>query len=253
VLFDDFVYATPSDRAFTTLWSVRTGTGAPGQTGANWSPSLVSFSGTGAATAMTMVASTDGTARGTRHSEVDSASTKYFLGTYAARVRFTDLPTGPAGAHVNETFFTISPDDGPNYSEQDFEYLPAGGWGDNRTKMTFTSWHSPSDSKEAVNARSYEGWHILVVQTTASSTTYYIDGVQMFATSGGYVVREPQNVCFNVWFIDGELGGAGATRSYRQDVDWVYFQSGQTLSPAAVTAQVDAQRAAGVTAFDSVA
>jgi hypothetical protein len=253
VMFDDFAYQSVSDAAFTKEWSVRGGQGAPGQAGATWSPATVSFTGSGSAATMTQVASTDGTATGTTHSEIDSRLAKYALGTYASRIRFTDTPTGPTGAHVNETFFAISPNDTDvNYSEMDFEYLPAGGWGDNRKQLDFTSWNSPTDSMETASAQSYDGWHTLVVQATASSITYFVDGVQTFSTDGKYVVRESMDICFNAWFIDGELGGTGATRSYQQEVDWVYFQSGQTLAPAAVQAQVDSERAAGVTATDTV-
>jgi hypothetical protein len=261
VLFDDFSYSSTSDGPFGRMWSVRTERGAPGQQGARWSPSAVGFASSGDVTTMRMTASTDGASSGTVHSEVDSTSQKFFAGTYATRMRFTDAATGPAGAHVYETFFTISPlryDNDPLYSEMDFEYLPAGGWGDNRRQMDLTTYYTyddstgAMDSKTAVKTQSYDGWHTLVMQVGGGIVTYYIDGAQVHRTTGKYYPRQKMNLCFNIWFIDGELGPKGAVRTYEQQVDWVYYAEDRILTPAAVDAQIDAQRRAGTRSLDSV-
>jgi hypothetical protein len=79
-----------------------------------------------------LVASTDGTAAGTSHAQVDQRQ-KFFEGTYGARVKFADAPdTGADGDHVVQSFFTITPLNAPldpNYSGIDNEYLPNGGEG----------------------------------------------------------------------------------------------------------------------------
>ncbi|WP_238012858.1 glycosyl hydrolase [Dactylosporangium sp. AC04546] len=261
VLFDDFSYTGPSDSRFTRVWSVRTGKGGPGVQGASWSLSAISFNGGGASRTMLMTASTDGTAAKTEHAEIDSTRQRFFDGTYATRIRFTDAPAGPNGAHVYQTFFTITPlarDNDPSYSEMDFEYLPAGGWGDNRRQLDLTTWYTFSessgkgDSRSAVKAQSYDGWHTLVMQVGAGTVTYLVDGVAVFATDGKYYPRQPMFLCFNIWYIDGEIGPAGAVRSYRQEVDWVYYVGGHVVAPAAVQAQVDAYRAAGRTLVDTL-
>jgi hypothetical protein len=254
VFFDDFAYGSTGDAAFQRAWSVRTDPGAPGQSGANWSANTVGFSGSGSATVMTMTASTDGSPGGTTHSEVDSTRARFFEGTFATRIRFADQPSGPAGAHVNETYFLItdSGDDSPTYSEMDFEYLPTGGWGDNRTQLDFTSWHTSTDSREGDRSGSLDGWHTLVLTVGGGTATYYVDGNPAFSTSGAYYPRAPMLIAFNEWFIDGELGPSGATRSYTQQVDWTYFANGRVLTPAQVQAQVAAERAAGRTYVDSL-
>src|SRR4030095_15919354 len=71
---------------------------------------------------------------------------KYREGTYAARVRFSDSPAaGPDGDQVVETFYMIAqlkaPLD-PDYSEQDFEYLPNGGWGGADLTLHTTTWEA---------------------------------------------------------------------------------------------------------------
>jgi hypothetical protein len=252
VFFDDFAYHAVTDAAFRQAWSVRTERGAPGEDGAAWSAGTVGFSGTGGAAVMTLAASTDGTAHGTTQSEVDSQRAGFFEGTYATRIRFTDSSTGTNGAHVNETYFVISNtgDRSPNYSEMDFEYLPIGGWGDNRTQLDFTSWHSASDSREGALNASLAGWHTLVMTVGQGSVTYYVDGVRQFATSGAYYPRSPMVMAFNEWFVDGGLGAVGGTRSYTQQVDWTYYVAGKVLTPTQAQAQVDAQRAAGHTFVD---
>jgi hypothetical protein len=60
-------------------------------------------------------------------------------------------------------------------------------------------------------------------------------------------------IYFNQWFIEGELGGAGAVRAYEQQVDWVYYTANTQLAPADVVAQIDAHRAAGIAFADTVA
>ncbi|MDQ5836731.1 MAG: glycoside hydrolase family 16 protein, partial [Acidobacteriota bacterium] len=129
VLFDDFNY---SDRRALSRhgWIVRNVAGWPGVPGAKWWPEGVTFLKDEAAPRnriLRMTSSTDGTGEHTRQTQI-CHQRKYFEGTYAARVRFTDAPlAGPGGDQLVESFYTISPLKAPmdaDYSELDFEYLP---------------------------------------------------------------------------------------------------------------------------------
>jgi hypothetical protein len=105
---------------------------------------------------------------GTQQSEVLNQR-KFLEGTYAARVKFSDAPvSGPDGDAIVETFFTITPinrDLDPDYSEQDFEYLPNGGWSEPSSIMYAASWETyQNEPWQAVNVhgeirQSYDGWH----------------------------------------------------------------------------------------------
>jgi hypothetical protein len=264
VLFDDFAYTGSNDpRLAAHGWSVRTGSGGPGVSGATWSAGAVTFPGSGATTVMQLASSTDGTAGGTVQAEVDTTAKKFFSGTYAARVYFNDAPAaGPDGDCVNETFYTISPlayDNDPTYSELDYEYLPNGGWGDTGPKIYTTSWYTYQNNPTWVGDRvsgnvseSLQGWHNLVMTVNAGTVTYYIDGTQVFSSTGKYYPRQTMTIDFNNWFIDGELLSSSTPRTYDEQVDWVYYDAGQVLSTNDVLSQVSAYRSAGSTFTDTV-
>src|SRR5436190_9468570 len=128
ILFDDFNYRGPDDRALhRRQWDVRTTRGGPGLPDASWSKSGVSFvddpdrSGN---RLLQLTAATDGTPAHTQQAEI-CHQRKFYEGTYASRVRFTDTPlSGPTGDHIVQTFFTITPlrfDLDWEYGELDFE------------------------------------------------------------------------------------------------------------------------------------
>lgn len=82
---------------------------------------------------MLLRATTDGTATGTVQAQVSTAQRKFYSGTYAARVFFTDRSTtGDSGGrpvdHPVQTFYAITPEN-QLCNELDHEYLPNGGWG----------------------------------------------------------------------------------------------------------------------------
>jgi hypothetical protein len=256
-LFDDFSYTSSSDpRLAQRGWTVRSASGGPGVPGATWSPSAISFPDG----LLTMDSRTDGTPGGTVHTELSTAGRKFLEGTYAARVRFTDAPTGgPDGEHVVQTFFTITPlrfDMDPDYGELDFEYLPNGGWGEPSNILYATSWETyRGEPWEAVNVHteeraSFAGWHDLVIQVSGGRIKYYVDG-RLFADHGGiYYPETPMWIMFNNWFID--LQSVTGTRTYRQQVDWVYHAAGEVVSPAGVLGRVGALRSEGVSFRDTV-
>lgn len=265
-LFDDFSYASSSDPAVQQHgWTVKSGQGGPGVAGATWSPGDLTFVPDGSAGSnkvMDLKLTTDGTAAGTRETEIQTAAQKFKNGTYAARVRFDDTPTGgPDGDHVNQTFFNFTPlayPMDPNYSEQDFEYLPNGGWGETQNIMYETSWETYNpDPWNAVNTHgqqygSYDGWHDLQITIDGTDITYSIDGQVVAQHGEPYLPEGGQFIDFNHWLID-LAGQTGSTpRSYDEQVDYVYFVKDQVLTPAQVQSAVAGLRDAGTNFEDTV-
>ncbi|GAA0399045.1 hydrolase [Acrocarpospora corrugata] len=263
VVFDDFSYVDANDTSIASHnWTIRTNQGGPGIPGATWPKGNISFpvvSGTNKALQLKSV--TDGTSAGTQQSEV-LHQRKFLEGTYAARVKFSDAPTsGPDGDHIVQTFFTITPlnqDLDPNYSEQDFEYLPNGGWGEPANIMYATSWETyRNEPWLAVNVHtenriSYDGWHDLVLQVSGGQIKYYIDGA-LFATHGDiYYPETVQSVNFNLWFISGGLLGSSTPRTYLQQVDWFYHSKNEVVAPTEVLNRVNSYRTASTRWVDTV-
>jgi hypothetical protein len=261
--FDDFSYTGSADpRLAERGWSIKTGKARPGDPGATWSTNGVTFPAIGSRHVLQLNSSTDGTPAGSTQAQL-SQQQKFFPGTYAARVRFSDEPLrdGPDGDKVVQAFFTLSPlahAMDPNYSELDYEYLPNGGWGSPGSTMYTTSWHTYQLSPwVAVNthtqrAQSYDGWHDLVIQVGSGHVKYYIDGALFADHSGIYYPRTAMAIDFNQWFIPGGLLGTSTPRTYREQADYVYFAKDTILTPEEVHAQVVAYRKANVDYTDNV-
>ncbi|MFC6081819.1 cellulose binding domain-containing protein [Sphaerisporangium aureirubrum] len=263
VVFDDFNYAGADDAGITAHhWTVRTNSGGPGVPGASWPKGNISFPSVGTGNqALQLRAASDGTASGTQQAEF-LHQRKFLAGTYAARVKFSDAPvSGPDGDQIVQTFFTITPlaaDLDPNYSEQDFEYLPNGGWGEPSNIMYATSWETyRNEPWLAVNVHnevraSYDGWHDLVLQVSGGTIRYYIDGT-LFAEHGGdYYPETVQSVNFNLWFIGGGLVGSSTQRAYHQQVDWFYHAKNEVVPPSEVLSRVNGYRASSTRWVDTV-
>ncbi|MFI6817767.1 cellulose binding domain-containing protein [Nonomuraea sp. NPDC050328] len=256
-LFDDFSYTGSGDpRLAQRGWTVRSSSGGPGVPGATWSPAGVTFPNG----LLQLESSTNGTGSGTVQTELSTSNRKFFEGTYAARVNFSDAPvSGPDGEHIVQTFFTITPlqqNMDPNYGELDFEYLPNGGWGEPSAIMYATSWETyQADPWQAVNTHtaervSFAGWHDLVIQVSGGTIRYYLDG-RLFGEHGGiYYPETPMWIMFNQWFID--LQGSTTPRAYRQQVDWVYHAQNEVVAPAEVLSRVAAYRASSTAFVDTV-
>jgi hypothetical protein len=253
-LFDDFHYTGPTDPSLSAHgWAVRTGSGGPGIQN-TWSQSAISFPSDSTAQggkAMQLRATTDGTTDGTTQAEIDTTGQKFFQGTYAARVYFNDAPTsGQNGDHVNETFYTITPDNSL-YSELDNEYLPNGGWGAGGPTLYTTTWYS-ADAMDRVTHNvisSLQGWHTLEMTVEGGTVTYYVDGQVYFSSSGKYYPREPMTIDFNEWFIDLPFTGA---RTWDEKVNWVYYNDSGALTPAQVSSAVNGYYTAGTHFTDTV-
>jgi hypothetical protein len=264
LFFDDFSQPTLQALAHDG-WTVRDKPGHPGIAGAAWgmrdAVSLVDDPAQPGNRLLRLQARTDGTPQGTSQAQV-CHQRKVLAGTYAARVRFSDAPVeGPDGDVVVQTFYAVSPlrfDFDPEYSELDWEYLPNGGWGDARTRLYGVTWQTVRLDPWLAYNQPHEhfgalgGWHVLVMQVADGRTHWFLDG-QPFAEHGGrnHPVS-PMALSFNLWFSPGGLLPAGTTRSYQQDVDWVFHARNRVLSPAEVQATVRALREAGTTRSDGV-
>ncbi|ATB34041.1 cellulose binding domain-containing protein [Melittangium boletus] len=254
--FDDFTYNSTADAAFTNLWTVRTYAGGPGVGGATWSAGNVSMVSEGSNRLMRLQASTNGSAAGTSHSEVISRAQKFKFGTYATRIKFRDAPlSGPRvyGDKYVETFFALTPYNSASYSEQDYEYLPNGGWGQGNTSTMFlTSFDkNKAASPERKLSYSHDGWHTLVLHASPSGNIYHIDGVELANHTSQFAPLINQFLDFQMWFI--ELGTTNGTpRTYFEEVDWVYFAKDTYLNTNAVNATVTSLRNASVPRKDTV-
>lgn len=267
-MFDDFDYCGSDDIKLAHFkWSLKEGVAGPGPVGCSWSKHNISFIDDPDSPdnrLMRLSASTDGTASGCSQAEI-LHETKYFEGTYAARVRFTDRPvSGEPGDKINETFFTISPlryANDPLYSECDFEYLGNGGWEKAGATMWLTSWHTYQDypdfkmdnTNNYIN-ESHEGWHILVFVVAEDTVKYYIDGELKAVHGDKFYPRALMNISFNLWFLNEEdsLLPSGSKRTYVMDVDWVFHAKNYVMPTESILKQVNNFRNKGIKRWDSI-
>ena len=255
VLFDDFSYASTAELA-PHGWILRTAPGWPGVPGALWGPESFSLNDG----VLRMTATTSGVPAETRQSQL-CHQRKFLDGTYAARVRFTEgAASGPNGDQYVQSFYLISPIKAPmdrSYAEVDFEYLANGGWGTFKPTLFSTTWDTfqlepwIADRTYTNRTGSVAGWHTLVMHVDRGATRYFVDG-QPFAEHRGRVYTEMLSLNFNLWFIRDQLQKSAESREYQEEIDWVYFRAGQTLSPPTVEAEVAGMRRRGVAFVDTV-
>lgn len=250
VFFDDFRHESLTALA-DKGWIIRQAPGHPGIAGARWgtgSVELVPQSAGATDPVLRLRATTNGTGEGTQQAQV-CQQRKFFEGTYAARVRFSDTPArGVDGDVVIQSFYVVSPlrhDFDPEFSEVDWEYLPNGGWGDSRTRVYGISWQTVRlDPWQAFNQahqefRSLDGWHTLVLQIMRGKTHHWLDGVEVAVHGGRNYPVVPMSLSFNHWFSpSGILEVSKEPRVYEQDVDWVLHVKDKLLSPAEMEAKV---------------
>ncbi|UXH78907.1 glycoside hydrolase family 16 protein [Roseateles amylovorans] len=268
MFFDDFDY-TDTAALWRQGWTARTAAGHPGIAGARWSVegvSLVDDPRHRGQRWLRLRAATDGTGAGTTQVQL-CHQRKYLAGTYAARVRFSDQPvSGADGDPVIQTFYAVSPlrfDFDPEFSELDWEYLPNGGWGSDKTRLYGITWQTVrldpwlayNQQHEEFGALGAAGrdWHTLVIQVADGRTRWFLDGRPISEHGGRNYPVVPMSINFNLWFSpNGPLPQGGAPRVYEQDVDWVLHAKDVVLTPAQVEAQVTQWRTTGVTRLDAV-
>ena len=264
IFFDDFNY-TKRKELTNHGWTVRTAAGWPGLPGATWWKEGVSFlkdPDEPRNRILRMVSSTDGTGTSANQTQI-CHQRKYFEGTYAARVRFTDNPlTGSGGDQVVESFYTICPLKAPmdpDYSELDFEYLPNGGWGISGPTLYETTWETfspePNWKKDNIfnsSSGSRAGWHTLVTQVADGKVKYFVDGKLLAEHGDRFYPESIMSINFNLWFIKDGLTKEQAVRRYNEDIDWVFHEARTTLTPEEVEAKVAALRRQSVRFRDTV-
>lgn len=268
VFFEDFHAASWNELA-ARGWMVRDAKGHPGVPGARWGASQVSLvPQAGGKAWLRLDAQTDGTPEGTAQAQV-CQQRKFFRGTYAARVKFSDRPvSGADGDPVVQAFYSVAPlkhDFDPEFSEVDWEYLPNGGWGSAQTRLYGLSWQtvrldpwlSFNSSREApgplAEDAGQDGWHVLVMQVDEQAVRMFIDGRLHAEHRGRNVPVVPMSINFNLWFSPSGLLPAGPVpRQWQQHVDWVVHVKDQQWDAAQVMAQVKAWRASGRHHVDTV-
>lgn len=264
VFFDDFSYGNVGELE-AHGWTVRTKPGWPGIENASWKKKDVSFPADSSRPGnriLRMTSSTDGTPTHTSQTQI-CQQRKFKEGTYAARVHFSYGPAqGPAGDGVVESYYTFSTVDipkNPNYSECDFEYLPGGGWGQKGPALFVTTWGTadplPDGTQDNVHNAvpgSEGGWHILVFQVARDHVRYFLDGTLIADHGGRFYPREVMSFNFNLWFTREGVGNSRQSRSYEEDIDWVYFEKNSVLSPGQVEQKVKTLRSAGIPWQDTV-
>lgn len=267
LFFDDFAHADLAALQ-SAGWMPRTKAGHPGIPGATWSAAGVQLLDDPARAGNRLLrlgGATDGTGAGTRQVQL-CHQRKYLAGTYAARVRFSDAPvSGLDGDPVIQTFYAVSPlrfDYDPEFSELDWEYLPNGGWGSEKTRLYGITWQTVRlEPWQAFNQAheefgSLDGWHQLVMQVADGRTRWFVDGRQVAQHGGRNHPVVPMAISFNLWFSPGgplpRGATGGAARVWEQDVDWVLHARNEVLSPAEVDARVAALRREGRRHVDTV-
>ncbi len=268
VLFDDFTYTNNGDPALAAMsWSLRAAQNeGPGIAGATWAPDNISFLDDPDDPSNRLVqlqSSTMGTGATTSEAEM-YLPRKFYEGTYGTRIFFNDTPaSGADGDHVVTTFFTIcvpclTYDLDPNYRENDFEYLPNGGWGVAGPIFYLTTWDTyRAQPWRAVNTStsiraSFAGWHTLVMQVAGGHVKYFIDAAQVADHGGIYYPEGPMTLNYNLWFIDGTGAGGSTPRVWQQRMDWLYFAKNAVVTPLEVEAIVAGYRAGNVERVDTV-
>jgi hypothetical protein len=264
LFFDDFSYALPAELA-SGGWQVRDGVGHPGLPGGRFGAEAVTLSDDplqAGNRVLRMTARTDGTGPNTVQAQV-CHQRKYLRGTYAARIRFSDVPrAGIDGDPIIQSFYAVAPlahAFDPDFSELDWEYLPNGGWGSDKTRLYGVSWQTvqidPWESHNSAHEEfgSFDGWHTLLMQVTKNAVHEFVDGREVAVHDGRNVPVSPMTISFNLWFaVGGKLPTGGAARVYDEDIDWVFHARDQVLSPAEVDNRIRALRADHVTHTDTV-
>lgn len=263
LFFDDFSHADVQALQQQGGWQLRTAVGHPGLPGARWGGiSLVDDPERPGNRLLRMRAQTDGTPAGTEQAQL-CHQRKLLVGTYAARVRFSDQPvSGADGDPIVQTFYAVAPlrhDFDPLFSEVDFEHLPNGGWGSDKPRLYAISWQTVRiDPWLAYNASHEEmgalnGWQELLIQVEPARVRHWLNGRLIHESAGRNVPVQPMAVQFNLWFSPGGLlPPSSEPRVWVQDLDWVLHVPDRSLDPAAVREQVARLRAAGVQQQDGI-
>lgn len=117
-----------------------------------------------------------------------------------------------------------------------------------------TSWEivDPKNNQPTPWQASYAGWRTLIIQATSAGVNYYIgtDSNLVASHPNTFSPEVPMTISFNLWF--DSLVASTASRTYQEDIDWVFFAKDQILSPSQVQPKVNGFRASNVLYKDTV-
>jgi len=271
VFFDDFRYdAFPSGHLTEQGesdfkehgWDIKTGASGPGI--AEWDANNVFFgNGENDEGIVELQIRTNGDPYYTYQSEIFTEP-KFFEGTYAALIRFSDKPQSPVDGTV-QTFFSISnyslTCDKEIYSECDFEYLEYDAWKYSFKKYSppiqesnlyVTTWEQavPRDSIDDPCGGSLAGeWSTLVFTVDSNEVKYYLNGVLVPVEEphmDKYYPESNMGINFNHWIDPNGYGISGDTRTYIFKVDWVLHIKDKVLTTIEVESLVREYQSHGI-------
>ncbi len=284
VFFDDFSYSDTEDLEKRGNWDVQEGTGRrPGNRTWYWSADnvvLMEDKEDPDNTIVRLKAKTDGSGgKNTSQSQIRYYEEKFGAGTYVARVWLyddvmeSDDPKGTGAWNAQDqalsTFFTINRIQAPTwepYHESDFEYLFNGGWGGQDKTMWFTTWNSyalqtssEGQTNQVTTSNNERGsldgqWRYLTIQIDENGrTTYFIDGEKKASHANKDSIVGPQSIAFNLWFIaGGQDTKYQSSRTYWEDVDWVYYTPDTTAETKEIQTIVADMQDADIAQFDDI-
>lgn len=283
IFFDDFSYINTEDLEKNGNWDVQEGTGRrPGNRNWYWSADnvvLMQDPEDPANTIVRLKATTDGSGgENTTQSQIRYYEEKFGAGVYVAKVWLydnvmeADGEEGSAAWNAKDqalsTFFTINRIEAPSwepYHESDFEYLFNGGWGGAAKTMWFTTWNSyalATSTEGQTNqvttnnsqTKSLDGkWTILTIKIDEDGrTTYYIDGEQKASHANKDNCVGPQSIAFNLWFINATQQTGIGSRTYWEDIDWIYYSPDTSVTTSEVEKVVEDMKEANIQAFDEI-
>jgi len=108
------------------------------------------------------------------------------------------------------------------------------------------------DNESNHDENNYDGWHTLMIHAMDSTVTYFVDGKEFYKASSRVFPEVPMSINFNLWFIPNGLVESEESRSYQEDIDWVYFLKDKALSMAQVQQIVERFREGRIDYADTV-
>lgn len=243
MMFDDFNYTDNNDPAIKAFnnWSIVDGLNGP-PSGAIYDRDNVWFAPdplNGSNSLLHLQTMVNGATHATTQARIETNGYDYFEGTYAARVKFSNLPNAYGDANI-QTFYTIVSyllaGDGTKYSELDFEYMASDKWATspNNEVMYLTAWNRYIADPWAAwkgyitDVKEYSGWHTLVMSATdGTNIKFWMDGVYYGSLSitdndaTSVYPRSNMQVAFANWVWNYNIGSSTDIRKAVMDIDWV--------------------------------
>lgn len=264
IMFDDFNYSDNTDVELSNFnnWNVIHGINGP-PTGAMYDKNNLWFDADpldASNKLMNLQTTVNGVTNAVTQCRIETNGYNYFEGTYAARVKFSNLPNAYGDANI-QTFYTIVSyllaGDGSKYSELDFEYMASDKWSTspNNEVMYLTAWNRYIADPWAAwkgyvtDVKEYSGWHTLVMSATdGTNVKFWMDGVYYGALSitdndqTSVYPRSNMQVAFANWVWNNNIGASNDIRNANMQVDWVLHVKDEEKSTVEVDNMVNDYR-----------